>query len=257
MGSRPSVYEIRDYQVEPCVESEDIQFHSRDVNKRELSGCSSCFLEQDMNSFDSTLQRNGSNFKNNVSQGRVAWLPEKKRGESGDIVSSVMHFGRRPTMDDELRSGFSGHLERMIDQTHRAGSDGRPFHSAQMYSSITKVSDDGRLVSESRGLTTSSNGGFKMAHQRRIGERSHTRMRLKKNAHGNTEESQSFRRMTYSELPTFNAEFKNRTKDWRSYQGIKAAEQYPVVLEDGRKPISYVPACLSAGYQYQPRGIYY
>jgi len=257
MGSRPSVCEIREYQVEPCVESEDIRFHSRDVNNRELLGCSSCFSERNLNSFDSTPQRNVSNFENYSSPVRVGWHPEKKRDESCNIVNSVMHFGRRATMDDELRSGFSGDLERMIDQTHRAASDGRPYHSAQMYSSITKVSDDGLLVSESRGLTTSANGGYKMAHQRRIGERSHTRMRLKKNAHVNFEESQSLRRMTYSELPSFNAEFKHRTKDWRSYQGVQAVDQYPVVLEDGRQPISYVPACPSAGYQYQPRGIYY
>ena len=71
------------------------------------------------------------------------------------------HFGWKPKLDDDLLSGFNGDLERMIDQTHRAGSDGRPFHSSQMYSSIMKVSDDGLLVSASRGLTTSSNGGYK------------------------------------------------------------------------------------------------
>jgi len=250
--------QIREYEVEPYVESGDIRFH-REVKRRDSPGCSSCYSDQNMNSFDSTFQGRGSNVENCLSPGRVRWHPENKVDESSNIVNSVMecHFGRRPTMDDELRSGFSGDLERMIDQTHRSGSDGRPFHSSQMYSSITKVSDDGILVSESRGLTTSSNGGYKMAHQRRIGERSHTRMRVKKNARESLAESQSLRRMTYSELPVFNAEFNHRTKDWRSYPAVKAVENYPAVLDDGRKVISYVPACPNAVYQYQPRGIYY
>jgi len=160
------------------------------------------------------------------------------RDDPHDLFNDIMEFGfgRGP---HRLGFGFGQEMERMMMQGGSSRSDDGVFHSTQMFSSVTTIGEDGVPVSESKGVSTSSDGRYQMAHQRRIGERSQTLMRQRQNEKDKFQESQRLHQITHDDLPKFTSEFKDRTQEWRSYNAIQEAKKPGRAIEDGRRSRSY------------------
>jgi len=198
----------------------------------------------------------------------------REEGDSLNMVNDMTQFGHGSVFGRGLQGGF-GHgfgqdLERMMHQVGQSADYGSPFRSAQMFSSITTIGNDGVSVSESRGVTTNSNGRYKMAHQHRIGDRSQTLMRQREHDAEDFQEFQRLHQISHDELPRFHAEFKDRTKQWHSYHRLKSSgKPEHLAIGDGR--LSRAPRSTSQmnpvyseslrhsfdDYKYPPRGIEY
>jgi len=208
-------------------------------------------------------RKSGSRFSRRGNKSR-----KEKRDDPFDMFNDIMDFGfgRRP---DTMGFGFGEDMTRMIREASTTGGRDGAF-SSQVFSSITTIGEDGIPVSESRGVSQNSNGRYKMAHQRRIGDRSQTRMRVREDEKAQFHESQRLHQITHDDLPRFTTEFKDRTKEWNSYRAIKDVEKPHLALEDGHRskgavyPPSYSRPISnrhyrrrSDDYNYKPRGIEY
>jgi len=191
-----------------------------------------------------------------------------ERGEPKDPfdnVTDIMQFGHGlmfgPSFQERFGFGFGEDFERMMKEASHSGGTGGPYRSAQMFSSITTIGNDGVPVSESRGVSTNSSGRYKMAHQRRIGDRSQTLMRQRKHEAEEFQDSQRLHQITHDELPKFHTEFRDRTKDWSSFQRLKSSEKPSYrAIEDGRRPKSpdvTINRRRSSYDKYRPRGVEY
>jgi len=160
------------------------------------------------------------------------------RDNPHDLFNDIMEFGfgRGP---HRLGFGFGEEMERMMMQAGSSRSGDGGFHSTQMFSSVTTIGEDGVPVSESKGVATSSNGRYQMAHQRRIGERSQTLMRQRQNEKDEFQESQRLHQINHDDLPKFTSEFKDRTQEWRSCNAIQGAKKPGKAIEHGRRSRSY------------------
>jgi len=183
-----------------------------------------------------------------------------------NLVNDLMQFGHGTifgrSYQDEFSMGFGQDLERMIQEAGQSGGNNGSYHSAQMFSSITTIGDDGVPVSQSRGLSTNSTGRYKMAHQRRIGDRSQTLMRQRQNEKEEFQDTQRLHQITHDELPRFRSEFEDRTQRWNSYRGLKSSDKpQPLAIEDGRR--STIPHSSSRYFENNrrskshPRGVEY
>merc|ERR1719419_840350 len=123
----------------------------------------------------------------------------------------------------------------MIREAGTSGGQNGAFSSSQMFSSVTTIGDDGIPVSESKGVSQNSNGRYKMAHQRRIGDRSQTLMRERQNKQTAFKESQRLHQITHDELPRFSSEFQDRTREWNSHRALKRMNKPVLALEDGKR----------------------
>jgi len=191
---------------------------------------------------DSSSEQNGrkSSYCSTRRRGRKRGSRSSKKNNSQiatrddphDMFTDIMEFGFGRGAQS-LGFGFGEEMERMMMQA-RSSTDGG-FHSTQMFSSITTIGDDGVPVSESKGVSTSSNGRYQMAHQRRIGDRSQTLMRQRQNEKDKFQESQRLHQITHDDLPKFSSEFKDRTNEWRSHNAIRGARKPGQAIEDGRQ----------------------
>lgn len=162
-------------------------------------------------------------------------LLDEKWDDPLDLFHDMTNFGfGRP--HETLGFGFDEDMKRMIGQVEACGSNNGTFSSTQMFSSVTTIGDDGVPVSESRGIATNSNGKYKMAHQRRIGDRSQTLTRERKNEYDDFQESQSLYQLSHGDLPKFRTEFSDRTNQWRSQCSIKERENPLREFENRRQP---------------------
>eukprot|EP00495_Collosphaeridae_sp_1-RS-2012_P007301 TRINITY_DN7015_c0_g1_i2.p1 TRINITY_DN7015_c0_g1~~TRINITY_DN7015_c0_g1_i2.p1 ORF type:complete len:183 (-),score=38.76 TRINITY_DN7015_c0_g1_i2:2-550(-) len=80
------------------------------------------------------------------------------------------------------------------------------------------------------------NGKYKMAHQRRIGDRSQTLTRERKDEHDDFQESQRLYQLSHGDLPKFKSEFNDRTNQWRSQRAIKETKKPLRAFDDRRQP---------------------
>jgi len=194
---------------------------------------------------------------------------DKELDEEFQICNNIMDFGFG-LAHNRLGFGFDEDMEKMICQTRssRNNSSGA-YHSTKMFSSVTTVGADGIPVSESRGISANSNGRCKMAHQRRIGDRSQTLVRQRPNELEEFKESQFLREITHDDLPKFRSEFNHRTKNWRSYRALERAQKPFRAVEDGRRSRAFQSSPRSRpvssrnhrrrseSYKYRPRDIEY
>jgi len=158
-------------------------------------------------------------------------LLDEKWDDRLDLFNDMTSFGFRRA-NERLGFGFDKDMERIIHQAGASRSNDGAFSSTQIFSSVTTIGEDGVPVSESRGVSTNSNGKYKMAHQHRIGDRSQTLMRERKSEHEEFQESQRLYEITHDELPEFRSEFNDRTKQWRSRRAIKEREMPRWAVED-------------------------
>jgi len=142
-------------------------------------------------------------------------------------------FGRA---HETLGFGFDEDMKQMIRQAGASSSNNGTYSSTQMFSTVTTIGDDGVPVSESRGIATNSNGKYKMAHQRRIGDRSQTLTRERKDEHDDFQESQRLYQISHCDLPKFRSEFNNRTNQWSSQRSIKERKKPRRAFDDRRQP---------------------
>jgi len=193
---------------------------------------------------------------------------KEERDDPFDMFNDIMDFGfgQGP---DRMGFGFGEDMTRMIREAGTSGGHNGAF-SSHMFSSVTTTGEDGIPVTESRGVSQNSNGRYKMAHQRRIGDRSQTRMREKQHENAAFHEFQKLHQISHDDLPRFTTEFKERTKEWNSYRAIKDKKKPYLELEDGRRsretvyPPSYTRPITdrnhhrrSDDFYYKPRGIEY
>jgi len=197
-----------------------------------------------------------------------------------DMFNDMMDFGfgRGP---HQQGFGLGDQMRRMIEQASKSGNPGGSFQSSQLFSSVTSIGNDGIAVSESKGVSQNSNGRYKMAHQRRIGDRSQTLMRERQNKQTAFKESQRLHQITHDELPRFSSEFQDRTREWNSHRALKSMNKPVLALEDGKRsragqpshmrPVtnqgqpSYMRSATNQNYRgpaknynnYRPRGIEY
>jgi len=176
-------------------------------------------------------------------------------------------FGRGPHRQG---FGFGEEMHRMIEQASKSENPGGSFQSSQMFSSFTSIGNDGIAVSESKGVSQNSSGRYKMAHQRRIGDRSQTVMRERQNKQTEFKDSQRLHQITHDELPKFSWEFQDRTREWNSYPAIQSVNKPVLALEDGKRsraghPSSHMTPVMNQNYRgrsnnynnYKPRGVEY
>jgi len=175
-------------------------------------------------------------------------------------------FGRGPR---RLGVGFGEDLGQIIPHAGMSGSPDGVFQSSHMFSSVTTIGNDGVPVSESKGVSQNSNGLYKMAHQRRIGDKSQTLMSERPNKQSEYKKTQRLHQISHDELPRFSSEFKDRTKEWNSYRAIKKVEKPRLALEDGKRSRAYHPYSHSRpvsnqnygersnSYNRKPRGVEY
>jgi len=186
-----------------------------------------------------------------------------------DMFNDMVDFGFGHGTNTPV-FGFGEDMQRMIQQAGTSGNPGGAFHSSQMFSSVTTVGNDGIPVSESRGVSQNSIGRYKMAHQRRIGDRSQTLLRERQNEQAEFKEFQRLNQITHDDLPRFSSEFKDRTKEWNSYRSVKSMEKPYMALEDGKRSRTGYPSHMrpvtnqnyrggsnSYNNSYKPRGIEY
>jgi len=76
---------------------------------------------------------------------------------------------------------FDDNMKRMFNGTGTLKRKDGTFSSTQMVSSVTTISDDGVAVSKLRGISTNSFGRYREVSQQRIGDRSQTLIKEKKN----------------------------------------------------------------------------
>lgn len=222
--------------------------------------------------YDRRQRRNSSTIrKRERRSGNRSSRREKPRVKELDdefqICNKITDFGFERA-HSRIGFGFDD-MKQMICQASSSRHRNGAYHSTEVFSSITTVGADGVPVSESRGISSNSNGRCKMAHQRRIGERSQTLVRQRPNQLEEFKESQFLRQMSHDDLPQFRSEFNHRTKKWRSYRAVKRAEKPPRAFEDGRHPrpvqsfshsrpvSSQNYRRPSESYEYRPRGIEY
>jgi len=177
--------------------------------------------------------------------------------------NNIMNFGCG-SAHNRLGFGIDGDMNKMMSQTISSRVSVGEYQSTQMFSSVSCVGADGVPVSESRGISTNSNGRCKMAHQRRIGYRSRTLVRQRPNELEEFKEFQSLQQLNHDDIPRFNSEFNHRTKNWSSL------DSQPIrTVDDGRRSRT-VLSCPhqrsvsnqnysgpSESYKYRPRGIEY
>jgi len=152
-----------------------------------------------------------------------------------DLFQDMTNFGFGRA-HERLGFGFDEDMKQMIQQAGASSSNNGTFSSTQMFSSVTTIGEDGVPVSESRGLATNSNGKYKMAHQRRIGDRSQTLTRERKSEHDDFQESQRLYQLSHGDLPKFKSEFTDRTSQWRSERAIKERKKPLRAFDDRRQP---------------------
>jgi len=162
-------------------------------------------------------------------------LFDEKWDDPQDLFSDMTNFGFGRAQE-RLRFGFDEDVKRLIRQAEVSNSNNGTFRSTQMFSTVTTIGEDGVPVSESRGIATNSNGKYKMAHQRRIGDRSQTLTRERKNEYDDFQESQSLYQISHGDLPKFSSEFNHRTNQWRSRGAIKKRENPPRTTDNRRQP---------------------
>jgi len=177
---------------------------------------------------------------------------KRKRRKSGSRFSLRRRKSQKDELDDPFDMfydmmdfgfgrgsrqgfGFGEQMRRMIEQAGKSGNPGGGFQSSQMFSSVTSIGNDGIAVSESKGVSQNSNGRYKMAHQRRIGDRSQTLMRERQNKQAAFKESQRLHQITHDELPRFSSEFQDRTREWNSHRALKSMNKPVLALEDGKR----------------------
>ena len=193
---------------------------------------------------------------------------EEKQDDPFEMFNDVMDFGfgRGPR---RLGVGFGEEIGQIFRKVGTPGGPDTAFQSSHMFSSVTTIGDDGVPVSESKGVTKHSNGKYKMAHQRRIGDRSQTLMRERENKESEYMETQRLHQITHDNLPMFSSEFKDRTKEWNSYKQIKDVGKPFLALQNGKQSRGYQPdphtrpvsnqnhRGRSNSYKRKPRGIEY
>jgi len=162
-------------------------------------------------------------------------LFDEKWDDPLDLFNDMTNFGFG-LAHEPLGFGFDEDMKQMIRQAGASSSKNGTYSSTQMFSSVTTIGKDGVPVSESRGLATNSNGKYKMAHQRRIGDRSQTLTRERKNEHDDFQESQRLYQLSHGDLPKFKSEFTDRTSQWRSQRAIKERKKPRRVFDDRRQP---------------------
>jgi len=159
-------------------------------------------------------------------------LCDEKWDNNLTILDNVADgFGRN---HDGLTLEFEQDMEGMFSEAGSSRTKDGTFTSTRMFSSVTKICNDGVAVSKSRGLSTNSDGRYKLAHQHRIGDRSQTLMRERMNK-TEFKEYQTLHQISHDDLPKFTAEFRDRTKEWGAHRAIKENEE-PRRRLDGRKP---------------------
>jgi len=186
-----------------------------------------------------------------------------------DMFNDMMDFGFGRSSHQQ-GFGFGDQMRRMIEQAGKSGNPGGGYQSSQMFSSVTSIGNDGIAVSESKGVSQNSNGRYKMAHQRRIGDRSQTLMRERQNKQTDFIESQKLHQITHDELPRFSSEFQDRTREWNSHRALKSMNKPVLALEDGKRsragyPSSNMRPVTNQNYRgrannynnYKPRGVEY
>merc|ERR1719233_1785993 len=146
-----------------------------------------------------------------------------------------MNFGFGRT-HETLGFDFNEDMNQMIRQAGASSANNGTYSSTQMFSSVTTIGEDGVPVSESRGIATNSNGKYKMAHQRRIGDRSQTLTRERKNEHDDFQESQRLYQLSHGDLPKFRSEFNDRANQWRPQRVIKERKKPLRVFDDRQQP---------------------
>jgi len=159
-------------------------------------------------------------------------LCDEKWDNNLTLLDNVANgFGRN---HDRLTLEFKQDTEGMFSEAGSSKSKDGTFTSTHVFSSVTKICNDGVAVSKSRGLSTNSDGRYKLAHQHRIGDRSQTLMRERMNK-TEFKEYQTLHQISHDDLPKFREEFIDRTKEWGAYRAIKENEK-PRKRLDGRKP---------------------
>jgi len=160
---------------------------------------------------------------------------DQKWDDPLDLLHGMTNFGFGRA-HERLGFGFDEDMKRMIRQADASSNNNGTFSSTQMFSTVTTIGEDGVPVSESKGIATNSDGKYKMAHQRRIGDRSQTLTRERKNEYDDFQESQRLWQISHGDLPKFKSEFDNRTNQWRSHGALKKREKPLRTLDDGRQP---------------------
>jgi len=162
-------------------------------------------------------------------------LFDEKWDDPFDLFDDMTNFGFGRA-HKALGVDFDEDMNQMIRRAGASSANNGTYSSTQMFSSVTTIGEDGVPVSESRGISSNSNGKYKMAHQRRIGDRSQTLTRERKDEHDDFQESQRLYQLSHSDLPKFGKEFNNRTNRWRSKHAIKERENPLRVFDDRRQP---------------------
>jgi len=162
-------------------------------------------------------------------------LLDEKWDDPLDLFHDMTNFGFGRA-HQTLGLGFDEDMKRMIQQAGASSSNNGTYSSTQMFSSVTTIGEDGVPVSESKGIATNSSGKYKMAHQRRIGDRSQTLMRERKNEHDDFQETQKLYQISHRDLPKFRSEFNDRTNQWKSQRAIKEREKPLRAIVDRRQP---------------------
>lgn len=143
-------------------------------------------------------------------------------------------------MESSMAHGMGG--QTMMSSS---GRDGGGVFQSFTSSTFTKIGADGVPVSESKAVHQDSSGKLKMAHQRRIGGKSQTLTRRRRDFNHLFEDQQHLRQLGHEELPTFDQEFKDRARlgssfgrDPRSYgitQGYSDRSLYDQRDSDRRR----------------------
>jgi len=240
MGISPSEVERR------CSDEEDDRHHQRNFSESKRTGrkrgskilTRSDFIDEKL---DDNLSFNDIVDSFDCTQDRLVreFDEDMERMFSGtDIVDS---FDRTR---DRLAREFDEDMERMFSGTDKLKNDDGTFCSTRMFSSVTTIGDDGVAVSKSKGVSKNSSGRYKEVNQERIGDRSETLLRERKNKNDEFKEYQTLHQISHDDLPDFRKEFKDRTKEWGTYRDRKGIEKTRqrlhgreprLALEDGRQ----------------------
>jgi len=201
----------------------------------ELSGWYSSDEEYDGRRWRNSHENRRRGHRGSRRSSRRRNVLDEKWDDPLDLFDDMTNFGFGRT-HETLGFDFDQDMNKMIRQAGASSANNGTYSSTQMFSSVTTIGEDGVPVSESRGIATNSNGKYKMAHQRRIGDRSQTLTRERKNEHDDFQESQRLYQLSHGDLPKFRSEFNDRTNQWRSQRVIKERKKPLRTFDDRGQP---------------------